>query len=124
MEPAKADGTSKNTKTVEVDSTVPVSGQADSGYSVSITNLRGKVVLNWINPNPFILAQQAVWLYKGAPPSNPFPGSPGEVTGLWVNGQSGSFETDQLWGPGWSAGLAAQVWGGAFQYLATTPVTA
>lgn len=110
------------TKTVEASSPVGVSGHSTSStYSISLNNVRGKCVITWHNSNEFKLAQQGVWLYKDSPPENPLGG---HIPGIWVNAQSGTYETVHDWGPGWSAGVAARVYpDNAFKYLAKTPVT-
>ncbi len=115
--------TETKTQTIEASTPPGVSGHSAqiAGYSVSLSNVRGKVHASYSNANPFKLDSEAVWLYKEAPPAKPNEGS---VWGVWVNGSAYTYDTGQLWGPGWSAGLAAKTYpNSAFEYLATTPVT-
>jgi hypothetical protein len=80
---------------------LPVFGSADFWFSVSLYENMGQCTIGWNVTYPANVAH-AVAIYAGPPPSNPE---------AWLNAkdvsnqQSGSWNTELVWGSGYSAAL-------------------
>jgi len=100
---------------------LPVSASQTFNFSVSLYETRGHCFLGWSTSYPGIV-RLAVAIYAGAPPANPQ---------AWINATevtnqaSGSWDTGQTWGSGYSGALlGVNAANNAWIYIGiATPVT-
>lgn len=103
----------------EAEATEVVTGKNQFG-TVSLTNVRGQVWISWSVDYPVKIYGGWVALYAGPPPSNPLVG---QRYAAAISGQSGCYNTGQLWGPGWSGALFGAAWTSGYADIVTTPET-
>ncbi|KAB8060426.1 hypothetical protein GCN74_09105 [Janthinobacterium sp. FT14W] len=90
-----------NLKQVEVSNINPVSKGIRSSFSITLHEYQGKAYINWSESFPGMV-RLAVAIYSGTPPSNPAAWlNATEIT----NSTSGSWNSGQTWGTGYSAAL-------------------
>ncbi len=90
-----------NIKQAEASNVNPVSGSTTAAFSITLNEYQGKAYINW-SENFIGMARLAVAIYSGSPPSNP----QAWITAQEVTNQaSGTFNTGQTWGTGYSAAL-------------------
>ena len=98
----------------------PVTGSKDYNFSIKLEDYQGKCRVSWSGQ---MRAQQArVAIYSGVLPSSPRSSKQDK----WLEPTTKPWDTDQLWGAGWTAAIWAEDnmdGGGDYYVVATTTTT-